>query len=975
MRPPLPLHLVHLILAFTASASQDVFVPNPTSPTLRGVGRLDNNWTRLSPDPFERGGISVIEPWGWFHQQCPAHITRSDLPPPWVRADPAAVDAALRLEEQLADSGQEPTEEAGDDDDDDEDEEEEFESFEEWKRRKEAEEEDDDDEYCEPEDDAQSEGADEGASLPRSRDTTNDSEALAKTDAAPPSIPVEINSSTLGSTAAPGPNTPPAGGTDSKPLPLPHRYNYASPDCSARVLSSSPQTQHASSILHKSRDRYMLTPCRAQQHYVVVELCDEIRIEAMELAVWEFFSGVVREIRLSVGDEEAGDGPGAWTEVATFVGKNVRGVQSFQLSEPTSFHRFVRLDFPSFYGTEYYCPVSQLKVYGMNQMDAFKMEQKRLVAARGAREQEKARERELQREREREAEATQSRERDLKEREDDERRERELCELEKLVQEQARRMSGEALFSPEASVDCSVPSQAAAVVLSQPPASDDNNDIKPPSPPQAAENAEPNGGAVVAPSSPNSDKTAAAAPSDSSESIYAFIIRRLTALEGNSTLVARYIDEHGKALRTSLARAEKRWETAQARAVEDDAHRWEMERMRQEERLGRIVTTVERMKASMDSERRVVESHLRALHDELGYERRRSLVQLIIIIIIIGVGVATKSETIDELLRSLAEVRRRGATMEPRARHQKRLSTGPLAGIVIDVPTPSSSRDHSQPMSPAITPTVNASQQTAQLRFPSGSRSRGTPSLSRSSSLRRAENVSGSSSQSLHHHHHRRRLATRSVTIADPSTIVSAWDFADDEDAQSLVVPQTMTPTPNSRSRLSLHSRTTTGSGRRLARSSHLHAMRSRRGDESSDAEAGDGPSPNSSSSLASPVALVNGRAVRGNSPRLVRPARNDEHDDSQWGTEDGLSGDVASTSGSASASEVDDEAGGTMRRISPLAHRSADRTAAGSLSALGFQDDGPPEYNHTSTTETQPIPIRVPDDTKHNDTLHAHSL
>jgi hypothetical protein len=113
------------------------------------------------------------------------------------------------------------------------------------------------------------------------------------------------------------------------------KYNYASPDCSARIHSSSRLTQHASSILHKSRDRYMLTPCKADEHWVVVELCDEIRIEAVEIAVWEFFSGVVREVKVSVGgaddDDERDDGTSdpshRWEEVGTFIGKNVRGVQ------------------------------------------------------------------------------------------------------------------------------------------------------------------------------------------------------------------------------------------------------------------------------------------------------------------------------------------------------------------------------------------------------------------------------------------------------------------------------------------------------------------------------------------------------------------------------------------------------------------------------------------------------------------------
>lgn len=104
-----------------------------------------------------------------------------------------------------------------------------------------------------------------------------------------------------------------------------NKYNYASPDCSARVLAFSSLTQHASSLLHKSRDRYMLTPCKAHDHWVVVELCDEIRIQAIELSVWEFFSGIVRDIKVSVGTELEDDLD--WVTVDTFVGKNIRGAQ------------------------------------------------------------------------------------------------------------------------------------------------------------------------------------------------------------------------------------------------------------------------------------------------------------------------------------------------------------------------------------------------------------------------------------------------------------------------------------------------------------------------------------------------------------------------------------------------------------------------------------------------------------------------
>lgn len=167
----------------------------------------------------------------------------------------------------------------------------------------------------------------------------------------------------------------------------PHRYNYASPDCSARVISSSSSSQNAKSVLHKSKDRYMLTPCNAKEHWVVIELCDEIRIEAVEIGMFEFFSGVVKEVVLSVDALEDDDSDESedhsnrtdsdWEQVAIFEAKNIRGSQVFNLPNPTSFHRFIRLDFPSYYGKEYYCPISSVKAYGMNQMEAFKWESKR----------------------------------------------------------------------------------------------------------------------------------------------------------------------------------------------------------------------------------------------------------------------------------------------------------------------------------------------------------------------------------------------------------------------------------------------------------------------------------------------------------------------------------------------------------------------------------------------------------------------
>ena len=88
-------------------------------------------------------------------------------------------------------------------------------------------------------------------------------------------------------------------------------------------------TRSPGALLHKSRDRYMLTPCSSKSHYVVIELCDEIRIDTLEVGNFEFFSSRVREVRVRAGESEGegGDDEEDWKDLGTFKMENVRGMQ------------------------------------------------------------------------------------------------------------------------------------------------------------------------------------------------------------------------------------------------------------------------------------------------------------------------------------------------------------------------------------------------------------------------------------------------------------------------------------------------------------------------------------------------------------------------------------------------------------------------------------------------------------------------
>ena len=73
----------------------------------------------------------------------------------------------------------------------------------------------------------------------------------------------------------------------------------------------------------------MLSPCNSpdgENKFVVVELCDDIRIDTVQLANFEFFSGVFKDFSVSVARTSPTD-PDVWIPAGTYRAKNIRGIQ------------------------------------------------------------------------------------------------------------------------------------------------------------------------------------------------------------------------------------------------------------------------------------------------------------------------------------------------------------------------------------------------------------------------------------------------------------------------------------------------------------------------------------------------------------------------------------------------------------------------------------------------------------------------
>ena len=403
---------------------------------------------------------------------------------------------------------------------------------------------------------------------------------------------------------------------------LKHRWNFASLDCAAVVHRANPSARLSSSILSEKKDRYMLSSCPGapdgdpQGQFFIVELCDEIKIDTIVMANFEFFSRMFKRFRVRVSknllasDEE-------WYDLGNYRARNLRGLQVFNVSPPKGelqFFKYVRIDILEHYGSEYYCPISLFRVYGLTQLDDFKKEEeetrKQMAAIAQAEydlddeEEEtdpaaqKAQEAPVQSQSEAEQKPPAASSQDHTSASSDEakpQQEATSAEQEfmaKALNEMLERSLGglpneseHALPIENATHEIPVSSQpaAAAALSSVPPRPNDTHGQSATAQaksPDAAGSSTPlpisASSAAVNATAASSDSTTRSSPVQSSssarqpnpvntpqsgpagESIYRSITKRLNALEANATLSLQYMEHNGQMLLDVFARMEKK---------------------------------------------------------------------------------------------------------------------------------------------------------------------------------------------------------------------------------------------------------------------------------------------------------------------------------------------------------------------------------------------------------------------------------
>ncbi|CAR23871.1 Slp1p [Lachancea thermotolerans CBS 6340] len=163
------------------------------------------------------------------------------------------------------------------------------------------------------------------------------------------------------------------------------KFNYASLDCAATIVKTNSEASGANAVLHENKDKYLLTPCSASNKFVVIELCQDILVEEIVMANYEFFSSTFSKVRFSVSNSYPPKN--GWKVLGEFDAANTRNLQKFGISNPLIWARYLRVEVLAHHGNEFYCPISVIRVHGKTMMDDFKLDESNSLYSEDAVEQ------------------------------------------------------------------------------------------------------------------------------------------------------------------------------------------------------------------------------------------------------------------------------------------------------------------------------------------------------------------------------------------------------------------------------------------------------------------------------------------------------------------------------------------------------------------------------------------------------------
>lgn len=400
------------------------------------------------------------------------------------------------------------------------------------------------------------------------------------------------------------------------------RFNYASFDCGATVVKSNKDVKGAGAILVENKDSYLLNKCVAVSKHVIIELCQDILVDQVVVGNYEFFSSMFKDIRISVADRYP-VASGEWRVLGDFTADNIRDLQTFDITVPQIWARYVKIEFLSHWGHEYYCPISVVRVHGTTMMEEWKRSGGEGDIVAGEKLDESLQEETAQFEK---AEET--------------------LHEEKMIQENVVEKSNPSLNHtviekgeciPKLSLDkvklglneyCRLDEFYRKIERNN---SNNNTDT-----------------------TTNNQSNNSTTTPPTQESIYKTIMKRLSLLESNATLSLQYVEEQSKVLRDLLYKIEKK----QNSKIDDFLFHFNATVLQQlvmfsqqrEQKLNRAILELDLQKSQTDKNMAAISQRFAMLADDLVFQKRMSMFQGLILLVVL-IFVALTRGTGPELSR------------------------------------------------------------------------------------------------------------------------------------------------------------------------------------------------------------------------------------------------------------------------------------------------------------------------------------
>eukprot|EP00494_Astrolonche_serrata_P023308 UN23566 len=123
------------------------------------------------------------------------------------------------------------------------------------------------------------------------------------------------------------------------------------------VVESPKDAQDVHAILTGNKNRYMLMPC-AGEKYFTIQLTEDVIVDTVTIVNHEHYSSNFRNLTISGAQKNPTT---EWKIIRRFEADNIR--QEHIIGVEPAWVRFVRFNITSYYGSEYYCPVSKVQVF------------------------------------------------------------------------------------------------------------------------------------------------------------------------------------------------------------------------------------------------------------------------------------------------------------------------------------------------------------------------------------------------------------------------------------------------------------------------------------------------------------------------------------------------------------------------------------------------------------------------------------